>query len=263
MAIKDDLMGVGSNLKVAGVPIFKAVFYGDDYEANNSKTDDTAYPLCQVAKILTAGFDVNPKTGSYTDKWNIFIFFCDKTENTDLDTTADLNDEVIERMRNAAKLYFRDLFATGLFELVTKVELKSLFFNKDASMSGVLAFFTVKERRASIICFEPPPPPLMAAQTKLTNNTDTAIGWQEVNSVTNMIRTQGIIQPGQSYTSDWREGIFETLNVTITAPAHFSIGTFSGNIPGSPDPAPLWSSVGFDAYIQQFGSNETIFSPIV
>lgn len=152
MNIKDELLAIGTNLTVNEVPVFNTVFYGDKYEANNRSTDDKLFPQCQVAKILSGGFDVSKTTGKQTDKWNVFIFFCDQTVNTQLDTTAVLEDEVIERMRIAAKHYFANLVKSNLFEVPTKVEFKILSFQFDASAAGVLAYAALTERHGSIPC---------------------------------------------------------------------------------------------------------------
>lgn len=156
MIVKDELLNIGRNVKVGGLTVFKTAFYGDNYEANATVSDDAVYPMCQVAQILTGGFAINQKTGSQRDKWNVFVFFCDKIDTStgdgETDTTAVKQDVIIEAMRIACKRFIADMMLTGLFEVPTNVDMKSLFFQKDTSLTGILAFFTVTERNASILC---------------------------------------------------------------------------------------------------------------
>lgn len=152
MDIKEILKTTATELQYQDAAAFRSVFYGNDFETNIQASDEVPFPLCQIHPPLAGGIDINPKTGSQQMRWNVFVFFCDKRAATELDTTAELNDEVINRMAGLVGIYVNSLFKTGFVDLVTKVDLKPLFFQKDVSCSGVLAMFTVKERRPHIIC---------------------------------------------------------------------------------------------------------------
>jgi len=153
MELKDYLKQVAADLEyptVAG-KIFNSVFYGNDFETNAQSSDDAIYPLCQIVPPLSSGIDIHPLTTKNKDRWNVFVYFCDiQPEN--MDTTAEGNDDIIQRMRNAAKVYINKLNRSGFFDPITKAEFKHITFKFDATTAGVLMFFTLSERPGVIYC---------------------------------------------------------------------------------------------------------------
>lgn len=137
--------------KAVEVTGFNSVFYGSDFETNAQAADDAKYPMCQIVPPLVSGTDISPRTGRGRDRWTVFVFFCDKQPN-DVDTTAEQNDVIIHNMRQQAISYVNLLNKDGRFSLITTVEFKHLFFKFDATVSGVLAMFTLKDTTGEIFC---------------------------------------------------------------------------------------------------------------
>lgn len=159
MELRQYLKQVASGLESPVEPgkIFNSVFYGNDYEANAQAADEAAYPMVQIVPPLSSGVNISTVNGRQVDRWNIFIYFSDIQKNEDeqgggMDQTAEQNDVIIERMRQAAKLYVDALNKSRLFEQITKVDFKHVSFKFDATTTGVLAFFTLVEKPGVIYC---------------------------------------------------------------------------------------------------------------
>lgn len=150
-AIKDKLKSIADAVELDNTVVFASVFYGSNFETN-AKADDAVFPMCQIVQILSSGFTINPVGAGCKDNYNVFIFFCDKTPDTDLDTTGELNEAVIEHMRIACKRFIGDVNKDGSFGIVTKVDLKHIYFKFDASVSGILAFFNVVDLTGKKLC---------------------------------------------------------------------------------------------------------------
>lgn len=128
-----------------------SVYYGNDFEANAQQTDDGFYPLCQIVPPLASSVTISPMNGKNKSSFSQFIFFCD-IQPKNMDAIAIENDDIIQRMRAVAIQYINDLNKTGRYELITKVEFKHVTFKFDAAVSGVLAFFTLKDKQGLIYC---------------------------------------------------------------------------------------------------------------
>ena len=129
-------------------PAIASFFYGTDYEAN-IRADDAVFPMLHVQTVTNSGAELSATTGAARKTWPLFLFFCQQGV---IDLTTDQQDAIAEQMKDLAISYVAAINQTRLYDEVSRIQFKHLYYKFDNSVCGVLTMITLRERSGYAVC---------------------------------------------------------------------------------------------------------------